>query len=248
MPAKSGTFRLAEHGEPEWALAWRAPVATLAPLTMQSGYLTLLRWRGVPIRAHWTLPLGALFFAGLAPVAWFAFFALILIHELGHAVLARRYGHRVVAIDITGFGGLCRWSGYATDYERAVIAWGGVVAQAALLVITALVVVPFGFPRGPLGEIAGVFLRTNAWLIALNLLPFPPLDGAEAWRILRFLRNRRPVGGALRAFWARVARGRGLRREHSRPAASATSATPNPELAALLRRLGDDARDARRRL
>src|SRR4051794_24202477 len=94
------------------------------------GYLELFRWRGTPVRVHWTLPIGALLFPGVAfePFAWVAFFALILIHELGHTVLARRYGHEVVGVDITGFGGVCKWGGDATDYERAAVAWGGVLA------------------------------------------------------------------------------------------------------------------------
>ena len=35
-----------------------------------------------------------------------------------------------------------------------------------------------------------VFIRTNLFMIALNLLPFPPLDGARAWKILPMLRGR----------------------------------------------------------
>ena len=188
------------------------------------------RWKGIPVRAHWTVPFGALFFTGFAfaPLAWLAFFSLILVHEAGHALLARRYGHHVVAIDLTGFGGLCRWSGYATDRQRAVIAWGGVIAQALLFAVTALVVLLVGSPHGPLAQVTDVFLRTNLWIMALNLLPFPPLDGAQAWSILRHLR--RPT-----------------RREPPRgepPAPRPLAASP--ELAELLRRLGDDARRARR--
>jgi len=36
-----------------------------------------------------------------------------------------------------------------------------------------------------------VFTRTNFWLMAFNLVPFPPLDGAEAWKIVGQLRQRR---------------------------------------------------------
>ena len=77
---------------------------------MDRGYLTIARLGGTSFRLHWTLPLGALFFSGFrfAPVFWLAFFGLVFVHELGHASLVKIFGHRVVAVDITGFGGLCR--------------------------------------------------------------------------------------------------------------------------------------------
>ena len=40
-----------------------------------SGYLTVGEVRGIRLRLHWTLPLGALLLGGLSPVAWVAFFA-----------------------------------------------------------------------------------------------------------------------------------------------------------------------------
>ena len=65
------------------------------------------------------------------------------------------------------------------------IAWGGVAAQAALLLITLGVVLAFGYPSfGPLRTLASAFIYTNAFLIALNLVPIPPLDGAEAWPLV----------------------------------------------------------------
>lgn len=154
----------------------------------ERGFFKFGVWRGVPVRLHWTAPLGALIFGGLrvAPAVWFAFFALVVIHELGHAWLVRRYGHHVMAIDVTGFGGLCRWVGSATTYERAAIAWGGVAAQAVLLVAASAIYELLGPPRTVIGsQLVSGFIFANFWLIALNLLPFPPFDGAEAWPLAR---------------------------------------------------------------
>src|SRR5688572_21328022 len=110
------------------------------------GFVNLGVWRRVPVRMHWTAPVGAFVFGGLqfAPAVWFAFLALVLVHELGHAYLVRRYGHHVMAIDVTGFGGLCRWFGSATTHERAAIAWGGVGAQALLLLVAGAIDLAFG--------------------------------------------------------------------------------------------------------
>jgi Zn-dependent protease len=205
---------------------------------LERGSLTVARLRAVPIRLHWTLPLGALLFSGFsfAPGSWLGFFLLVLLHELGHAAIVRAFRLRVVGIDITGFGGLCHWSGVATPTQRGAIAWGGVLAQAALLVVTTIALVVGGSPTSRFaGEMASVFTFTNLWLIGINLLPIPPLDGHEAWAFARrILRNR-----------ARSAPKRPLS-----PESRADAATPNSEgmrqLARMLEKIGDEAGKARR--
>ena len=157
------------------------------------GYLTLGRWEGARVRAHWTLPLGALVFGGgrFVPGFWLGFFLLVLIHEVGHALLVRRRGYRVVSIDIHGVGGECRWQGEATPIHRAQIAWGGVHAQLLAFAVAAGVMAVVGEPRDVFtAELASAFTTTNVMLIALNLIPVPPLDGAEAWKLPRLLRER----------------------------------------------------------
>lgn len=156
----------------------------------ESGHLTVLRFRQVPLRLHWTLPVGMMVFGGLrfAPAFWAGFFLLVLVHELGHAGLVRLFGHRVLSVDVTGFGGLCRWAGHATPMERGAIAWGGVLAQSVLLAGTLLFVLLAGAPRTLWAmELVSVFTWTNLWIIGLNLLPIPPLDGADAWRFVAAL-------------------------------------------------------------
>jgi stage IV sporulation protein FB len=167
-----------------------------------SGFLPLGRIRGAPIRAHWSVVLGALVFTGFRfePGAWVGFVLLILCHELGHATLVMRYRLRVVSVDLHGFGGVCRWAGEATPWQRSVIAWGGVLAQLLVLGTTALVLFLVGAPRSFFAaDLAGVFFTTNYYLIALNLLPFPPLDGVHAWKIFGAWRDRkRPMDEARR--------------------------------------------------
>lgn len=162
------------------------------------GYWKVGSLRGVPIRLHWTLPLGVLVFSGgtFAPAFWIAFTLLILIHEFGHAALVRRFRHRTIGVDVTGFGGLCRWSGHATPFERSAIAWGGVLAQGVLLLGTLIVVAVLGTPTSSYGsQVVHAFTRANLLLIGLNLLPFPPLDGSEAWKIFRHGRFRGLLDG-----------------------------------------------------
>jgi hypothetical protein len=101
------------------------------------GYTTLFRVRGMPVRLHWSFPLGMLMIGGFnfVPGLWLAYFVLVAAHELGHGLLARRYGCVVTSLDVHGFGGLCSYAGYPTAYQNTVIAWGGVLAQGVLAAV-----------------------------------------------------------------------------------------------------------------
>jgi Zn-dependent protease len=170
---------------------------------LEAGYLTVGRFGGVVLRAHVLTLLGALVFTGFRfePAAWLGFFVLILAHETGHAFLARRLGLRVERINLHAFGGSCEWSGETTSWQRSVVAWGGVAAQAILLGATLVLVAVLGPPRSELtGELVLVFTTTNLWIIGLNLLPFPPLDGADAWKVVAVLRSRWKSRGARKLF------------------------------------------------
>lgn len=138
------------------------------------GFL-VFRLRRVPVRVHWSTPGGLFVFGGLtlSPLLWIVIVGTTLVHELGHALLVRRFRLTVVSIDLHGLGGTCRWVGPATPLQAAMIAWGGVLAQ--LVVMAAAL----AFPH----PIASLVVAVNAYLIALNLLPFEPFDGGRAWAL-----------------------------------------------------------------
>lgn len=135
----------------------------------------VLRMRRLPVRIHWSTPVGLFVFGGLtlSPLLWLVLVGTTLVHELGHVVFVRRFRLTVVSVDLHGLGGTCRWVGPATPLQAAVIAWGGVLAQ--LVVVAVAVAVP--------GRIPGLVVAVNAYLIALNLLPFEPFDGGRAWAL-----------------------------------------------------------------
>src|SRR5450432_4035321 len=160
----------------------------------EAGYLTLGRLRGAPVRIHWSAPLGAFFFGQFrfVPGFWLAFVGLILAHEIGHALMVVTAGARVRGIDVTGIGGECRFDGDVTPMRRALIAWGGVLAQLVVLVVAGAMLMVFGSPESAfLADVAYACTFYNLTLMALNLLPFGPLDGREAWKIVPLLRARR---------------------------------------------------------
>jgi Zn-dependent protease len=190
--------------------------AFVAARLQRGGYLRLGRLGGASVRLHWSLPFGVFLFTGLrfAPGAWVGFLLIVLVHELGHAVAVVRSVSdgggphaprlRLVAIDVLGVGGLCRFEGYPTPRRRVLIAWSGVLAQAVVLVAAGIVRVVLGRPALPFAaDLLDALLVVNAWMIAVNLIPIPPLDGAEAWGVVQLFAaaraRRRMEAGEARA-------------------------------------------------
>src|SRR3954464_9615115 len=101
---------------------------------MSRGWLTLGRFRGAPLRAHWTLLAGAFIWGGfrIEPAFWLGFATLILIHELGHAFFVLRYRLGLSENALPGAGGYCAHVHTGSRYQAAVVAWGGVLAQLVL--------------------------------------------------------------------------------------------------------------------
>ena len=158
-----------------------------------SGYLLGGSYRDAPLRVHWSLPVGMIVFARfqLAPLAWLAVLALVLLHEAGHATLVRAYHLQVVAVDLHGLGGETHWLGRPTLRQRVAIAWAGVFAQTVALAVVGALDIAFGPPRAVwLGQIVDVYVSANLWMIALNLLPLPGFDGEVAWMIFPGWRRR----------------------------------------------------------
>ncbi len=135
---------------------------------------------------HWSAPIGFLLFFGFQfrLVGWLVLAAIILIHEAGHAFLVRRFSLVVYSIVLTGTGGECTWAGHATPTQRAIIAWGGVLAQVPLLLL-GLALGALLPPKAPalVVEAETTLVSVNVMLIAFNLLPIPALDGWHAWRV-----------------------------------------------------------------
>ena len=60
-------------------------------ISFEQGHLVLGRLRGAPVRVHWSAPIGAFVLGRLRYVPWFwlAFLVLVMVHELGHALMVR---------------------------------------------------------------------------------------------------------------------------------------------------------------
>jgi Zn-dependent protease len=161
---------------------------------MMRGAITLFRYRGVPIRAHWSLPIVALMVGGLrfAPGAWFAWLLVVTLHEMGHAFWALRYRMDVREIMLHGLGGHCAYAGDPSPRQRAVVAWGGVMAQGILFAIAMPISWLVPAPNEVVADVYDVLIGMNLYVALLNLIPIKPLDGAEAWKLVPMLLRSEP--------------------------------------------------------
>lgn len=137
---------------------------------------------------HWTAFALAFIVGGLSfqPGVWLGVFVIILVHEFGHAIAVWRAGATVTAISMDGMGGKCQWVGGVTRVQKLAIVWGGIIAQLLLWVIAFIVSIILSRSLNEFSEqFLSTLLRWNLIIVALNLLPVKPLDGHEAWPLLK---------------------------------------------------------------
>ena len=192
----------------------------------QGGAWRIATLAGVPIALHplWLVIVGLLTFSlgeawfperspGIAPEAAYALgllsalllFGGILLHELGHAVVARRRGVAVDEIDLWLLGGVARLRGEPREPQDELrFALAGPA-------VTFVLVLAFGAARLAAGA-APDWLRAaldyqvqvSAMILVFNLLPAFPLDGGRVLRSLLWWRS----GDRARATSAAAATGR----------------------------------------
>jgi Zn-dependent protease len=130
------------------------------------------------------------------------FFVSLVLHELGHAIVAKRNGIGISGIDLWFFGGLAKMTRdtKSPGEEFRVAAAGPAVT---LLIVVACVLASLVFSRTgafldsatlavtsttPALALLGWLALVNAFLLVFNMVPAFPLDGgriarAIAWRV-----------------------------------------------------------------
>ncbi|MCI0425301.1 MAG: hypothetical protein L0Z47_05535 [Actinobacteria bacterium] len=147
------------------------------PVTVQASFLL------IAVLLGWTSGLGSV----VTFLSWvFVVFVSIVLHELGHALVARSYG-ATVAIELNGFGGLTRWAvpeGELSPGQRAAVAAAGSavgLVLGGLVWVISAVVGPF---TGTLGLVVRLGIYVNVFWGLLNWLPIRPLDGGHLFSAL----------------------------------------------------------------
>jgi Zn-dependent protease len=118
-------------------------------------------------------------------------FGGVLLHELGHALVARRRGVEIEEIDLWLLGGVARMSGqpaHAAD-ELAFAVAGPVVTLAITLLCGGLAVALPAATPDAIQALLDYLTFVNAAILALNMLPAFPLDGGRIARALIWLHD-----------------------------------------------------------
>lgn len=171
--------------------------------------LSLGRYFRIPVYVHWSFSLIIIFLSyviisegmGLKQASAFSLYILIvffcvILHEYGHALMARRFGIDTQDIIITPIGGLARLRGMPMDPKgELMIAIAGPLVNLAIAILIFLLLYTMGIGiimpdaedltilTNPIGFLHLV-LMLNVILFVFNLIPAFPMDGG---RILRAL-------------------------------------------------------------
>ena len=125
-----------------------------------------------------------------------AIFLCVILHELGHALTARRFGVPTRSITLYPIGGLARLERIPSEPMKEFwIAIGGPAVNIVITVVLALLLLGTGgtFAPGALQSpgqhLIASLMWINAVLAGFNLLPAFPMDGGRVLRALLGLRQ-----------------------------------------------------------
>ncbi len=159
---------------------------------------------GIDVHIHWTFFLlpalialstiasgGGVAAATAGVVLILAVFGCVVLHELGHALAARRYGIGTHDITLLPIGGVARLeripekpsheiavalAGPAVNVAIAALLWVGLFAVGSMTAWLPALAIG--------GSFIGQLLWINIALVAFNLLPAFPMDGGRVLRAL----------------------------------------------------------------
>jgi Zn-dependent protease/CBS domain-containing protein len=159
-----------------------------------------IRIFGVPVRLHFTFVVFIAFLILSARGAQsmmfnaiyiIAFFASVLLHELGHAGVARRYGIRTLEIVMYPIGGVARLEKSPKAKEELWIALAGpavnvliAIALGAWLMYTQHPLTPGALIRPTDENLLTRIAAGNLILAAFNMIPAFPMDGGRVLRAI----------------------------------------------------------------
>lgn len=156
---------------------------------------------GIRLYLHWSflILLGLVFFYDLGGVGLpaaaqrlllvLSLFACIVLHELGHALAARKYGIPTRDITLLPIGGVARLERMPREPKQELwVALAGPLVNVgivlALLAIFAVIRLSGSTFLASQEAFITLLTQVNLFLIAFNLLPAFPMDGGRVLRAL----------------------------------------------------------------
>jgi Zn-dependent protease/CBS domain-containing protein len=172
--------------------AWQIGHLFGIEVRVHATFLILLAWVAM---SHLMAGHGAMVAAG--GVAYvLAVFAIIVLHELGHALTARRFGIATRDITLLPIGGIARLERMPSKpSEELLVAIAGPAVNVALAVVLFGAVIAMGGLEdvSRLSFVGSPFLVklmwTNVAICVFNLIPAFPMDGGRVLRSLLAMRT-----------------------------------------------------------
>jgi Zn-dependent protease/CBS domain-containing protein len=178
--------------------SWRIGSIAGIALHVHATFLILLAW--IAIAEYRSTGSARSAINGLAFVL--AVFAIVVLHELGHALAARRYGIKTRDITLLPIGGVARLERMPREpKQELVVALAGPAVNVLLAgILYGLLLATGGMPtnidttslstgileRAFLAQLLGV----NVMLVLFNLIPAFPMDGGRVLRAILAMRDR----------------------------------------------------------
>ena len=167
--------------------------------------LYLGRISGIKISVHWTFLILILWIvfgnlrtgSNVQEIMWaiafvLAIFACVILHELGHALMAQRFKIKTREISILPIGGVAQLESVPEKPKEELLV---ALAGPAVNVVIAGILYPFITMNAGMGEIENLsrvgpgnflisLMSVNLWLALFNLIPAFPMDGGRVLRAL----------------------------------------------------------------
>lgn len=109
-------------------------------------------------------------------------FSCVLLHELGHALVAHRFSIRTRDITLYPFGGIASITTQPEPKAEFFIAIAGPLVNAVIALVLFFFIEPINFQTMEGHTLVLRLFVTNIALVAFNLLPALPMDGGRVLR------------------------------------------------------------------
>ncbi len=157
---------------------------------------------GIDVNLHWTFSLTMVGFfiffliqsasfivaaAGIAIIS--SLFVCVVLHEYGHALMARKYGISTLDITLYPIGGVARLENMPEDPKQEL--WIALAGPAVNLVIAGVLYMLSGFSGttvvvesllGNPTNYIGMMIWYNLFMVGFNMIPAFPMDGGRVLR------------------------------------------------------------------